>query len=253
MLREALPLHARRRGVVVLVHGRGPTSPWCPAAATLDAVVRGCLDAGVAARWDALGRPPAVPGALAQLAAPSTDRRSLALGLAASACVIPRAWVGRHVVLVLPLVVGPAEGGAPERGPWHAALAALAAAACARGDQDPVAVGAAALCEVFAGFTCVIDARSALLRPRRVDARPRRIALDRVFVHGATGLSPAELVARAGIVDQWLQRRDGQAGVVLHGGQAGDPWPARPAEPMGVDGPVWSARPRARDREARRS
>jgi len=250
-LATALPAHARRRGVVVLVHGRGPASPWRPADRTLAGIVASCIDAGISAAWAPLGRAPdGPPGVLSPLAAPSHDRRALTVQLAGSRCTPPLAWIGRHAVLVSPAVIGPAGG--RDGGPLGAALAALAMAACARGDGDPTAIGAALLAQVFAGFTWVLDARAALLRPRDHHGVPHSSAPGRVFVHGATGLDPAEVLARAHTLDRWCGAPDAAAGIAPCGPLAADPWPVVPASPVGVDGPTWSLRPRVRDRKARR-
>lgn len=251
VVRAAMPAHARRRGVVVLVHGRGPAPPWCPGERTIAGVVTACMDAGVAARWAAIGREPASLGALAELAAPASDRRSLGVALGGAHCELPRAWVGRHAVLVLPTVIEAPQIGAAASpaGPFVAALAALAVAARARGGADAAEVGAAVLARVFAGFTWVLDAERTLLRPRRAIARPQAASVDRVFVHGATGLDADAVGDRARALDRWLRVRRAAAGIELVGARAADPWPARASEPVGVDGPLWSAPTR---REARR-
>lgn len=248
VLRIALPVHARRRGVVVLVHGRGPLAPWCPSDATIAGVVTGCIDAGVAARWDAIGRAPTSIGALAKLASPSTDRRTLTLALDGMRLELPRAWVGRHAVVVVPAVIDTMRDGR-ELGPFEASLAALAASARADGRQAPHLVGASILTRVFAGFTWIVDGRRALLRSRRAPTRADEIAIDRVFVHGVTGADAATVASHASRLDRWLATRDA-AGLELVGAAAADPWPVRASVAVGVDGPLWSS-PRVR-REARR-
>jgi len=248
VLRMALPVHARRRGALVLVHGRGPVSPWCPSDATIAGVVAGCIDATIAARWDAIGRVPTSIGALAKLAAPSSDRRTLTLVLDGVRFELPRAWVGRHAVVVVPAVIDTMRDGR-ELGPFEASLAALAASAHADGQQAPHLVGASILTRVFAGFTWIVDGRRALLRSRRASARADEIAIDRVFVHGGTGVDAGAVASRASRLDRWLATRD-TAGIELVGAAAADPWPVRTSVAVGVDGPLWSP-PRVR-REARR-
>jgi hypothetical protein len=246
-LRMALPVHARRRGALVLVHGRGPVAPWCPSDATLAGIIGGCIDAAIAARWDAIGRAPGSIGALARIAAPSTDRRTLSLQLDGVHLELPRAWVGRHAIVVVPAVIDTMRDGR-ELGPFEASLAALAASARASGGDSPLAIGATLLTQVFAGFTWVVDGRRALLRSRR-QARADELAIDRVFVHGDTGADAAVVASRASTLDRWLATRDASS-VELVGDAASDPWPARRSVAIGVDGPLWST-PRVR-REARR-
>ncbi len=109
------------------------------------------------------------------------------------------------------------------------------------------------LAGIFAGFTWVLDAHRALLRGPRAGARPAVAVVERVFVHGGTGLDASEIVERARVLDQWLRVRDASpSGIALEGAQATDPWPIHAREPVGVDGPVWSSRTGARGREARR-
>lgn len=247
-LRTALPVHARRRGVLVLVHGRGPVAPWCPSDATLASVVGGCIDAAIAARWDAIGRAPESVGALARIAAPSTDRRTLSLQLDGVRFELPRAWVGRHAIVVVPAVIDTMRDGR-ELGPFEASLAALAASARASGGDSPVAVGAMLLTSVFAGFTWFVDARRAVLRTRGTQSRASELAIERVFVHGHTGAEAAHVAAHAHTLDRWVATRD-PSGVELEGAEAHDPWPTRTSVAVGVDGPLWSP-PRVR-REARR-
>src|SRR5687768_3687935 len=74
-----LPCHARRRGVVLALHGRGPAPPWCPDRADVDALVDALVAAGVPTRWTALGRARAGDGALRRLAPCSADPRTLPL------------------------------------------------------------------------------------------------------------------------------------------------------------------------------
>lgn len=248
-LRLALPVHARRRGALVLVHGRGPIAPWCPSDATVAGVVGGCIDAAIAARWDAIGRAPGSLGALARIAAPSTDRRTFALAFDGVRFEMPRAWVGRHAIVVVPAVIDTMRDGR-ELGPFEASLAALAASARASGGDSPLASGATLLARVFAGFTWVVDGRRAVLRSRRAQSRADELAIDRVFVHGDTGCDAEVVAARASTLDRWLASRE-TGGIEFVGAEANDPWPVRASIPVGVDGPLWSA-PRAR-REARRS
>jgi hypothetical protein len=211
-------------------------------------VSAGCIDAAIAARWDAMGRGPTSLGALARIAAPSTDRRTLALALDGVRFELPRAWVGRHAIVVVPAVIDTMRDGR-ELGPFEASLAALAASARASGGESPHATGAVLLTRVFAGFTWVVDGRRALLRSRRAPSRADELAIDRVFLHGDTGADTADVASRARVLDRWLATREG-AGIELVGAEASDPWPVRTSVAVGVDGPLWST-PRGR-REARR-
>lgn len=243
-----LPSHARRRGVVLALYGRGPAPPWCPDREEVDAIVDALVAAGVPTRWTALGRARDNVGALRRIAPCSADPRTLAL--APGKLVLSRAWIGRHLVLVVPTVLDDGNEG-ERRGPVAAALAAVAAAAGAGSLADELALGAEVLAQVFAGFTIVVDAKHALLRPRRAGRRPQRLAVGRVLVGGRTGASIDEcrdLIAR---MDAWLVARTGARDdhglVALDGPCARDPWPAGAAEPIGVDGPLWPAHPRPRD------
>jgi hypothetical protein len=250
-LRASLPEHARRRGIVLLVHGRGPAEPWCPSPATLADVVATAVDLGIAARWAAIGRAPGTTPALLRIAGPEGDRRTLGVQLAGNRCELPRAWVGRHALLLSPAVFDARPGAA---GPFAAGLAALAVAAHAAGLGQPLEVGAALLARVFAGFTWVLDARCALVQPRRPSSRALAGTPARVFVHGATGLDEGEVARRARAIDAWAeQRRVGPTHTLeLVGPMADDPWPLGPSEALGVDGPSWPPRQRARGREVRR-
>jgi hypothetical protein len=254
----SLPAHARRRGVVVLVHGRGPGEPWSPGAAVLRGVVSACIDNGIAARWDPLGRAPAVVGPLAQLVAPDADRRTIEVRFGDATCELPRAWIGRHALLVSPMVM-PERADDVASGPHVATLGAIAVAARARGGE-PVDVGATILAEVFAGFTWLLDGSIAVLRGPR--GRATAVACDRVMVHGSTGMSSPRIVAHARRLDAWVGRgiatgaRDeaepDDGGLAITGPLAHAPWPAGARESIGVDGPRWAERPRGRGREARR-
>ncbi|MBL8946314.1 MAG: hypothetical protein JNK45_24325 [Myxococcales bacterium] len=253
VLRAVLPAYTRRRGVVVLVHGRGPSTPWNPSDRSIAGVVETAVDLGIATRWTALGRGPTALGALGRIAGPDSDRRTLAVRLGPTACELPRAWVGRHAVVLAPAVLD-ADGG---DGPFAAALAAIAVAAHAHTDgrvADPIEVGAAIVAQVFAGFTWVLDAERAVLRSRRSTAAPRAFDVSRVAVHGATGLDDAEVGRRARLIDAWAQRRattsPGDPGLELVGAKAADPWLRGAGVALGADGTPWSTRPRAR--EARR-
>lgn len=247
----ALPAHARRRGVVVLVHGRGPGEPWSPATTTLRGVVAACVDNGIAARWDPLGRTPTSLGPLAELVAPSADRRTIVVRLADAVCELPRAWVGRHVLVVSPMVMPERAATDASTGPHAATLGALATAAHARGG-DHVAVGAAVLAEIFAGFTWVLDATTALVRGPR--GRTSAVACNRVVVHGATGCTSARVAEQAVALDRWIGDacRGEPDGLAVAGALAGEPWPMGTRESIGVDGPRWVERARGRGREARR-
>jgi hypothetical protein len=255
LVRTTLPAHARRRGVVVLVHGRGPAPPWCPSAATIEGVVAGCIDAAIAARWDALGRRPTSVGALARIAPPVADRRTITLRIDGFRAELPRAWVGRHALVVAPAVIDTMRDGR-DLGPFEAMLAALATSAQTSGIDGtaiaPHAVGAALLGRVFAGFTWLLDARHALVRSRRTPSRWRadELAIGRAFVHGDIGIDADTILHRAAAFDRWLACRGDAPGVELQGAAADDPWPVRPRVAVGVGGPLWSA-PRGR-REARR-
>jgi hypothetical protein len=257
VLRAVLPAYARRRGVVVIVHGRGPSTPWNPSDRLIADVVETAVDLGIAARWAAIGRGPTALGALGRIAGPDGDRRTIAVRLGHATCELPRAWVGRHAIVLAPAVLEADAGD----GPFAAALAAIAVAAHAHADGravEPVEVGAAIVAQVFAGFTWVLDAERALLRSRRATAPSRAFDVSRVAVHGATGLDDAEVGRRARAIDAWTQRRvtasSGEpgagVGLELAGAKAADPWPRSRGEALGADGTPWSTRPRAR--EARR-
>jgi hypothetical protein len=248
-----LPSHARRRGVVLALHGRGPSPPWCSDRTVVDALVDALVAAGVPTRWTALGRVRAGEGALRRIAPCTADPRTLPLMPAR--LTLPRAWIGRHLVLVVPTVL---DDDADRRGPCGAALAALAAAAGAGALADELALGAELVAEVFAGFTLVVDARHALLRPRLAGRRPQRLAVGRALVGGRTGASPDECRELAASIDAWLVARTAVRiaepsldRIALAGPCAADPWPAGVAEPVGVDGPLWPTHPRSRDRDAR--
>ena len=241
-----LPSHARRRGVVLAVYGRGPAPPWCPDREQVDMIVDALVAAGVPTRWTALGRARKNEGALRRIAPCTADPRTLALGN----LVLSRAWIGRHLVVVVPTVLDDGNEN-DRRGPIAAALAAIAAAAGAGSLADELALGAEVLAQVFAGFTIVVDAKHALLRPRRAGRRPQRLAVGRVLVAGRTGASIEQcrdLIAR---LDAWLvartSARDDDDLLALEGPCARDPWPAGAAEPIGAFGPLWPAHPRPRD------
>lgn len=251
VLRAVLPAYARRRGVVVIVHGRGPSTPWNPSDRSVAGVVETAVDLGIAARWAAIGRGPTALGALGRIVGPDGDRRTLAVRLGHTACELPRAWVGRHAVVLVPAVLDADAG----EGPFAAALAAIAVAAHAHSDgrvADPVEVGAAIVAQVFAGFTWVLDAEQALVRSRR--STSRMFDVSRVAVHGATGLDDAEVLRRARSIDAWAHGRatssTREPGLAVVGAKAADPWPRSRGVALGVDGTPWSTRPRAR--EARR-
>ncbi len=261
-----LPCHARRRGVVLALHGRGPAPPWCPERAGVDAIVDALVAGGVPTRWTALGRTRASEGGLRTLAPCSADPRTLPLASphTRKPLVLSRAWVGRHLVLVVPTVLddGSTRDETERKGPMGAALAAVAAAAGAGSLADELTLGASLLAEVFAGFTLVVDAHHALVRPRRAGRRPHRLAVGRALVCSMTGASATACRDLALRIDDWLAERtatragltldDGHAdALVLEGPCAADPWPVGDAEPIGVDGPLWPAHPRSRDRDAR--
>jgi hypothetical protein len=243
--------------VVLALHGRGPASPWSPDRLAVDAIVDGLVAAGVPTRWTALGRAREPDGALARLAPCSADPRTIAIAWPSvpRRLLLSRAWLGRHLVLVVPTVLD--ETGSTRederRGPLASAFAALAAAAGAGSVDDEVALGAGLLAESFAGFTVVVDARHALLRPRRPGRRPQRLAVGRALVCSRTGASTRACLELAEQLDGWLAARitgrrvDAAEPVALVGPCAADPWPAGAAEPIGIDGPIWPAHPRPRD------
>ena len=254
---DNLPCHARRRGVVLALHGRGPAPPWSPDRDSVDALVEALIAGGVPTRWTALGRARASEGALRRLAPCSADARTLAVRWppAQRMLALSRAWLGRHLVLVVPAVLdepATARDDPERRGPFASALAAVAAAAGAGSLADEVALGAELLAGLFAGFTLVVDARHALLRPRRNGRRPQRLAVQRALVCTRTGASVPDVRDLVARFDAFLCSRvtapsaTGDV-VALVGACADDPWPASTAEPIGVDGPLWPVRPRPRD------
>ncbi|MBX7083488.1 MAG: hypothetical protein K1X88_30045, partial [Nannocystaceae bacterium] len=247
-----LPRFACRRGALLAVVGRGPAPPWCPAAASFAEVVGALVRAAVPARWTPIGRAPRQLGSLSQLSRDGVDPRTLPLRLGTSHCDVPRAWIGRHLVLHVPAVVGPAD---EELGPLRAALVGLVRAA---GSPDAdAALGAQLLASSFAGCTWIVDARQLLVRPRRPATRAHASALDRVFVVGGVGWSADEVLARATAFDAWISAsaRLGTAADAgpawrFEGSAAAAPWPRMRPEPVTIAGPLWSVR--AGGREVRR-
>jgi hypothetical protein len=162
--------------------------------------------------------------------------------------VMPRAWLGRHLVLVVPTVLDHED----RRGPLASALVAMIAALGIGAVDDELALATDMLAAVFAGFTLVVDARHVLLRARRPGRRPQRLAIGRTLLASRTGASASDCRALVERLDGWLAARVGARGesaesLALVGPRASAPWPAGAAEPFGVDGPLWPSEPRARD------
>ncbi|MFO0637406.1 MAG: hypothetical protein U0168_31660 [Nannocystaceae bacterium] len=248
-----LPQFARHRGALLAVVGRGPAPPWCPAPATFAEVVAALVRAGVPARWTPIGRAPRQLGSLSQLSRDGVDPRTLPVRLGASRCTVPRAWIGRHLILLVPAVVGPAD---EDLGPVRAALLGLARAAGSPPQAD-AALGAELLAGSFAGCSWIVDARQLLVRPRRPATRAHASGLDRAFVVGGVGWSADAVLARATALDAWIaaSARLGTAAAAgpaleFDGGAATAPWPRARPEPVTIAGPLWSSR--AGGREVRR-
>lgn len=246
-LLDTMPQLARRRGVLLALVGRGPTPPWCSSTTALDAMVAVLVGAGVPTSWCALGRAPADIGALAKLSRAEGDRRTLELAFGEHRCCLPRGWVGRHLVLVTPMIVDEAPA-TEAAGPLAHGLRALARVT---GHED-LALASRVVAEVFAGYTWLVDAEQLLLRARRATARARARPLARVYALGGLGHSDEMVRSRADAFDAWLlARAHGRADAPLAasfiGRAAAEPWPRVRVEPVSAAGPLWSPRPRTRE------
>lgn len=249
-LLDTMPQLARRRGVLLALVGRGPSPPWCSSPAVLDAMVGVLVSAGVPTSWCALGRAPDDIAALAKLSHADGDRRTIDVSFGEQRCTLPRGWVGRHLVLVTPMIVDE-EPSADAVGPIAHGLRALTRPV---GADDPE-LAARLVAEVFAGYTWIVDAEQLLLRARRATARARARPLSRVFAVGGLGHDDAMVLARARELDAWLlARAHGHDAAELDasfvGRAAAEPWPRVRVESVSAAGPLWSNR--ARTREVRR-
>jgi hypothetical protein len=232
------------RSVLAAVVGWGDGPGLEPAPWTLDGVLSAGEDADVRVRFESLG--PYEPTAThrwlrANAATQDDDRRPIILDVpgARRPRRVPRAWIGRHLCLVVPCVhVGRRTLGRATSwvGPFGAAFEALALAT--RGARAPrgeshrdgmlALVGRRVAAQVFASTTILVDA--SWWAPLHHEGNPRRgtaippatshlVALERCLVMSTT--SPGEHWSGEPLsVDAWLGARMGMAGgATRHGGE----------------------------------